>query len=208
VVLFWGYPILIHAHPGADRAAWTTAIATTVLAVAALGALASIWDARRTRHAQIIIDFARRWDDADVNESIRAYRALGDDGVLELVQKIYPVPRNLDAPGPEDRDLADYFKLIVWANVIETAGVLVSMKAINAKAIYKMWGASVASGWRSWKVPVEHMRLYEGHTGAFRHFEQLAAEIDKCTRKEKPITGREVPNESGAAAAAAPDTSD
>jgi hypothetical protein len=175
-----------------DWAAWITAVSTVVLAVFAVGAIYGIIDARRTRHAQIIVDFSRRWDEADVNESFKVYRELGKDGVLDLARKMYPIPKGTP-PTATSEEVDQFFRAAINANVIESAGVLRSSKAVSAKVLYKMWGGTITLGWEEWKPTAQHLRQFEGHTGAFRYFEELANKVEKYAKREKPVTTTEIP---------------
>jgi len=56
-------------HEGVDWATWLIAVGTLLLAGAAWCALLSLRDAKRNRHATLITDLTRRWDETVVAAS-------------------------------------------------------------------------------------------------------------------------------------------
>lgn len=184
VAFLWLYP--------KDWPAWITAVstgvlaaATSVLAAAAIVALQSLSaaregleDARRTRHAQLITDLSRRWDEPLAKESRNLNGELGTSGIMVAVDRIYDPPHRWFRSSTVTRaDLERFFKLCAWPNLIETIGVLVAEGAISPDVVFKMWGAGIVSAWEMWEEPITHMRTAEAKRGIYRQFETVADEM-------------------------------
>ena len=105
------------------------------------GRLRGLWDARRTRHGQLITEIQKQWTEPDILEAIRLQRIYKADRIAQLVDAMFG-PETEQAS--EDEETA-WATLAPWPNLIESVGVLCEVKAITPKVVYKMWGV------RSWK---------------------------------------------------------
>lgn len=176
-------------NQGIDWAAWisagATAVGVVIVAVTAWFALDSLRDARRTRHAQLITEISRRWDEPLIIESVKLHSEHATDGIMALNQRLYLPPEHLDDEAAERRkaDLDLYHKLCAWPNLIETIGVLQSEHAISPETIYKMWGAEIISAWQGWQQPCKQLRELESDPGVYYYFEAIAQEMLRLQEK-------------------------
>ena len=80
-------------HPG-GWPEWVTAIATGILALAAVAALAvaidSLGDARATRHGHMVTDLSARWDAPAMHRSMQLFTFTGSTRIVELFERLYP----------------------------------------------------------------------------------------------------------------------
>ncbi len=171
------------SDPDADWSSWVTAVATGVLALAALATLIVVYetaavarsgldDARKTRHAQLLTDLSRRWDEAQMIESRKLYSLHGPKWVLGMVEKLYIYdPDATPLPEPE---VDTWSKVMRWPSLLETIGVLHNDGAIGTEVAFNNWGAQIAEAWRLWRGPVNRMRELSGYEGTYRNFQQLA----------------------------------
>jgi hypothetical protein len=177
---------------GIDWPAWISAgaavLTLAVVAVTAIFALVGLWDARRTRHGQLVTEIMRDWSNPDTRRAHVLLASYPEDRITKLVDSLF-------APGAEaeatDSDLADWRQLSLLANLIESLGVLCSEKAITPDVVYKMWGGSILAAWPKWDEAVGKLREYE-HPDVFIHFEALGREIQRISaeRKQLHATGR------------------
>lgn len=159
-----------------DVALWVTAIATAVLAVGVFFALLGLWDARKTRDGQLVIDLARRWNEQDTVESKVAFSVEGPTKIIALMQRAYE-PEG-DQPASEV-DLAQFWVLTRWPNLIETIGVLHKHGTLSTRVVYRMWGAGILYAWTVWEEPVKELRRLDRSPDTFQYFEQVGAAMRK-----------------------------
>jgi hypothetical protein len=198
-----------HLHLGVDDwAAWITAGATVFIAIGtavlAGGVLVALWglgDARKTRYGQLITDLSSRWDSPNMIESIMGYSAHGPDGVVNLIERLYPPP---GGPAITRQDLSLYYILGRWPSLIEAIGVLHAQGAISSEVVYAMWGPGIVSAWSLWEEPVKRLRELEGYPGSFFYFEKLAGlmriEYEKEMKNVSEAGAPATPEEAGAEA--------
>jgi hypothetical protein len=168
-------------HEGTDWPAWITAGGTAIVAAFALVALASLRDARRTRHAAIVTDLSRRWDEPDATEARRRSGDYEPRALVELVERIYkPPPTATDKEKLED--VEELFRLGRWLNLLETVGVLYTERALSRKVIFKLWGGQIASHWERWREAILLMRRLERRPGIY--FQQVAERMRPMLAKE------------------------
>jgi len=168
----------------------STFATAAVLLGSALAGMSSLWDARRTRHAALVADLARRWSEPAAVESRLLFGEYGSENLAELIERVYGEKTS------SRTDLDAFWKLSTFPTLIEQIGVLHAERAISSRVVYRMWGAAIAADWESWRDHVRRLRELEGRTGVYTSFEALAREM----RKE--IATRERVTSSGAARAA------
>jgi hypothetical protein len=150
----------------------------------ARSALRALEDSRRTRHAQLVTDLSRRWDEADTVESMMAYSAHGPSGISDLARRLYGASKN-DPPAKE-KDLRLFNTLTRWPTLIETIGVLNSEGTISSDVVYKMWGPGIVAAWKAWSGPADTLRHLDGYPAStFPYFQQLAETLEKRAEAEK-----------------------
>jgi hypothetical protein len=186
VVLFFAifFPLAFGlSDRDADWALWVTAVATGILALAALGtliivfetakiALSSVDDARKTRHGQLVVDLAKRWDERAVVESQALFGEWENSGLSDLVQVLF----NQDVRSPTEEELSDWYTLTLVPDLIETIGVLWSEDAITDAVIYKMWGPLIVSHWHGWQPAIDELRQYDAEfaEASYTYFQKVA----------------------------------
>jgi hypothetical protein len=184
--LLLGSPL---GQQGIDWTAWITAVATSLLAGGVLVAIVGLWDARKTRHGQLVTDLSRRWDEPLTAESMILYSIHGHAGIVDLLERLYAddpeISQLYSKLGIYQKDLELYYELQRWPSLIEAIGVLRNQRAISTEVVFKMWGPAIASAWVAWRDPVEKLRqLRYGDPSAFRYFEALAALMTAEAAKE------------------------
>jgi hypothetical protein len=118
----------------ADTAANVTAGATVGLAVFALLALASLSDARKTRHGHIVADLARRWDDPQVLDSVKQGREFDSVRKIELIQRLFGDHEHRETnPAVWLKLYEVWLTLCIYPNVIDTIGVFIDRDIISGK---------------------------------------------------------------------------
>ena len=175
---------IVNGAPGWEST--VTAISTGVLALFGVVALCSLWDAQRTRHAQILLDMSRRWDEQACANSLMMTGRHGANGVLKVIQTIFDRSDTPDAGQLEElrKSVADMETLSIWANLVETIGVLCSQKALSEEAVFKQWAASIVWGWKIWEPATLYARDKEGREGFHANFQKLAEAMDKRLKAE------------------------
>src|SRR6266511_2622383 len=93
-------------HPK-DWPGWLTAVGTCVIAGFAIVALFSFRDARRTRHAELLSDLSRRWDEPLAADSREVAGEYDSRALVGLLTRIYEPPSWLSED--ERRSDADTF---------------------------------------------------------------------------------------------------
>jgi hypothetical protein len=169
--------------------ALSTFATAVVLLGTALAGMSSLWDARRTRHATLMADLARRWSEPSELESRILFGEYGRENLSELIERIYGERR------PSSEDFDAFWKLSAFPMLIEQIGVLRAERAISARVVYRMWGAQIVAAWVVWRDPIARMRELEGRTGLYAAFENLAREM------QQQISAREGVTSAGAARA-------
>jgi hypothetical protein len=182
---------------GIDWAAWITAgsaVATMVIVgITAWYAKGSLNDAKRTRHAQLVTDLSRRWDEPVVIESSSLSAKHGSTGIVELIDNLYgPQP---ERPGWRYRrrrgqKLSLYSRIFLWPNLLETLGCLHAEKAISTDVVYSMWGAEIVAAWETFRRPIARLREHEQDRGIYRHLEKLSDVMKPLHDNEKQGSAR------------------
>jgi hypothetical protein len=170
---------------GIDWPAWVAAGATVLTLVvlaataryayrSARAGLGSLEDARRSRHAQLILALDQQWGSPSIIASMKLYGKYTDRGLGDLVERMFgPNQRQ-----PTDKELSDYESLAAAANLVETIGVLCEEGAITHEVIYKVWGGSIVYVWRAWQDAVANLRRYLDEADAFVHFERTGRAME------------------------------
>lgn len=186
--------VVVHVHNSHDWAAWMGAIAGVVVATASVVTAAvvirtarlareTLDDARRTRHAQLIVQISQRWDDPEIIRSSRLAAEHSASGIVELVNRLYaPKPRfetRRSYRRTRARDLERYFEVFLWPNLLETLGcLLMQEEAINMDSVYHLWGAEIIGTWEDiYKEPIYRLRRLQKDEGIYSYFEKLAGAL-------------------------------
>jgi hypothetical protein len=174
-------PVLYAQLVAVDWATKTTAISSIVLAGAALFALESLSDAKKTRHGQIVADLSRRWDDRVVLESVELFRVWAAGGAIKLIDtlwgKDFKEPTSEKEREKYTKDLATWYQLSIYPNLIETIGVFVERDVITDEVVYMMWGPPIDAAWKEWRQPVKHLRQVTDDDSVWQWFEDIGLKM-------------------------------
>ena len=132
---------------GPDWAAQLTALATLasapILGVTAIflrraarAAVEQLDDARNTRHAQLIVNLSRHWN--EVKRAAQLFSAYPERKLLELVLQLY-------GGRPTDYPVDDFITLIEPPALIETIGVLEQEGGLALNLVDDLWGSTIVS---------------------------------------------------------------
>lgn len=148
-------------------------------------ALQGLDDARRTRHAALITDLSRRWDEPLIADSRKLFGQLSREDLVGVVERVYrPISEGRSwwhsfleavfvAEDTAARQLADFQTLTAWPNLIETIGVLEADGAISQDVIHQMWGGGIIGAWDGWRDAIRAMRTHSGRPTTYQNFERL-----------------------------------
>lgn len=177
-----------------DWPAWISAgaavAALVLVAITAWFALAGLRDARRTRHAQLVIQLSSRWDDPEIIRSASVAAEYTPAGILALFERLYaPKPKRAGwrCRRRRERDLAVYFNVFLYANLLESIGLLLEEEAISPNVIYRLWGAEIVGAWQdTFEEPVGFLRQAQQDPGIYHAFEQLAVTMALLHERSGP----------------------
>jgi hypothetical protein len=155
-----------------------TGVGTLVLAGGVILAVFGLWDAKKTRHGNLLTDLSRRWDDPLTMESLMLFSEHGPQGVTELAERTYK------GASVDKGDLELFYDLNRWPNLIETIGVLWDEGVLDIRVIYKMWGPQILAGWLVWEEPVKKLRELDTYPITYRFFQRLAEALERELAKD------------------------
>jgi hypothetical protein len=166
-------------------AAWLTALGTLGLAAGVAFAWFALRDARQTRHAQLLADFSKRWDDSEILRAVNLARDYGPQGLVALTNKLF----GTEAPIPPDPDnVADWDDALKWPNLLETIGVMVKEGALPKTMVFGMWGGPIVNAWRNhWEDATFAHRRQKNDADIFIYFEWLAGEMERERARGRAI---------------------
>lgn len=130
----------------------------------AQNALLTLEDARKTRHAELVTDLSRRWDEPLIEDSRKLFGRVTSEELVEIVNEFYDTGENDHV----------YYKLIAWPNLIETIGVLESDGAISPEVIHQMWGGGIIVAWAGWCDAIQTLRDRAERPTTYLNFGRLA----------------------------------
>jgi hypothetical protein len=165
------------AAGGAIVGAGAAVVAAVVIVKTARYARESLDDAKKTRHAQLVTDLSRRWDDPEIIESSSLGAQHASAGILEVINRLYsPPPKRAGWRYRRSRqkDLDLYFRLFLWPNLLESIGCLLAEGAISETVVSRLWGAEIVGGWETFEAPVNRLRELQRDLGIYDYFENLA----------------------------------
>jgi hypothetical protein len=137
-----------------DQPVWWLVGATFTVAAVGFGAILSVWVARKTRHAELLVDLSRRWNDPLTIESWTLFKSRGTAATIKLVERLY-------GEGVTKRsaeDLRDWQNMSVYADLIEVIAVFVKRRMISRRLIYDMWGGNIFQAWLDYEAPTLRLR--------------------------------------------------
>jgi hypothetical protein len=172
-------------------AAWTTALATLLLAAGVFVAWFSLRDDKKTRHAQLITELSRRMNGQAVTEARRLANDYGRDNLGELAARLF----GPNAPHPPDpQNVADWDKLDQFSNLLEMIGVLVRDGALPPHMVFQMWGIVIISAGAQWEAATAVLTDHVDPT-IYRYFVWLVAAMKREQAKDRDAILRRHPKE-------------
>jgi hypothetical protein len=150
-----------------------TAIATSVLAIGAVGALGAavfaaqqVGEARRTREAQIAAEFFRRWNE---DALVEARRIVGRYKSPEELREAFAGYVAADAP--------ETYVLYRELDYFEQLAALESRGALDLELIKLLLGPTLIERWEMWRPAI-----HQTHgPGVYPMFEGLVAKLRRAT---------------------------
>jgi hypothetical protein len=170
-----------------DWAAWVTAFATFVTMGVLLASLliagSQLEDARRTRHAQLVLEINAQWRDATIEAMPLLPKYSDGKALVTLVEKLHKKPSSpLSAQDMAERTqaLADWLTLIAMVDAIEMIGVLVKQRALSWEIVYDMWATGIHDTWHAWNQgAVNTLRDLTGDRDTLSGFETVGREMER-----------------------------
>lgn len=197
------FPVKL-VEEGIDWPAWISAVAaaaTLVIVVAtAIFAVVGLLDARRTRHAQLVLSLNDQWKSPAILASREMYWTYSSPtAIVKLVEKVH----GPDEPRATEQEQEDYEALSATPNLIELIAVLRSDKAITTDLVYRMWGGDILSIWFYWENAVPTLQRLTREPDLLRGFVVLCSDIQKMfterARERLASTAEDAESRAGAA---------
>jgi Domain of unknown function (DUF4760) len=161
---------LIVTSSGPDWAAKLTAFGTFAIAGGLIFTGIQIKETRRDRHIQVLSDFGRRWDEADLREARQLRTKYGSSkDVAALVEPWL----NREEAG------ADLAQLLVIPNYFEDLALMVECGKLRPQLVAKAMRSVTLDEWDFWEPAITRIRVKDD--SAYTEFEALA----KLMREQK-----------------------
>jgi hypothetical protein len=104
----------------------------------------------------------------------------GDSGAsvanARLLNNIPPAGSPRGTAEDYERDMADWYDLSIYPNVIDAIGVLVTEDALSVEVVDELWGSNIVDAWTRWERPVDLLRELVGdkEKRVWKQFETIA----------------------------------
>jgi hypothetical protein len=158
----------LSSHPGFGTWANIATVVTAVAAVLGLGGIVLAWSAAtRSRHAALMADISRRWDEQPLEESRRM--------AAEFVDEPWLLRFYLQAQIALVSD--KQFVLQRIPNFFEDLAVQRRARAISFRIVMDTFGWGLVATWDQWEPAVLFLRERENDPTIFEHFEDLAEQL-------------------------------
>lgn len=165
--------------------AWATLAAAVIVAATAAFAAWQLRDARRTRHAQLLIELSRRWDEPGFVDAQRLFGRQTKGDLVDLITTIYQ-------KGGQEPDLKLFTTIEAIPNFWETLAILHSERAVSLAVADKMWGTAIRRSWAAWRPAIMHLRAVTRTPSTYEYFEELASAVGRH-RRGKELRKRALP---------------
>jgi len=148
-----------------ETAANIAQVVTAGAAVIALLGIVAVWlTATRARHAQLMADISRRWDEPlFVAGRKAAAKFIDEPWILGLYVAVH-----------RDQQSDTWFELQRIPNFFEDLAVQRLAHAISFRIVREAFGWGLVTTWEQWKPAVWLLRLREKDATVYEHFEALA----------------------------------
>lgn len=152
----------------------TLAIATAVLAGAAIRALMQLDEVKRDRHVEVFSEMGLRWSSSEMTEALQLEYRYDPDSLLNLfeVAGFDFHPRNALERRRQLRAQQEKVILLRVPNYFEEAATIAEVGGLDAALIDDYFGGIAKDEWELWRPTVE--KLQESDREAFIKFQRMA----------------------------------
>jgi hypothetical protein len=150
---------------------WAPVVTVAILLIALLIAARQLYQTVRTRHASMLEDLSRRWDEPLLVEA-RELAAKHGDQLREWIE-YYWTP----TVSPE------LFVLLRIPNFLEDLAVLEDRGAISFRIVKESFGGAIVFTWNSLEPANPILSKEEGYDPVYSNFERLAKRMRKALKK-------------------------
>jgi hypothetical protein len=177
VLVIFGFGVLA-TYWAAWVAAMAAVITMIIVGIAAWFALQGLDDARKTRHAQLILSLNQQWASQGLADAFELFWKYSSSGtVTELIDNVHG-PEEPTGTEEEKRQFQqDYQTLSAAPNLVETIGVLREDGALTTDVIYRMWAGEIASIYSYWEDALPKLRSHLDEPDLLSHFRALSLDI-------------------------------
>jgi hypothetical protein len=161
-------------------------LATTVLALIALGALIMAWYQLRglsmQTRANILLSLDERWESGEVlklREELNTFIVQVQNAATPQQTAVDLFPASLKAL--HGRDAASYRKLIRLCGFFETLGYAAKAKYIRVTDLHNLLGSSIGEDGKLFRQHI--LELQEVRPRLLEHFLWLVDQVEKCDRQ-------------------------
>jgi hypothetical protein len=154
------------------------AIATAVLAGAAIRALIQLDEVKRDRHVEVFSQMGLRWSSTEMTDALQLEYHHDPDSLLALFEMaaLDFRPRNALQRRRQLRAQREKVVLLRVPNYFEEAATIAEVGGLNSALIDDYFGGIAKDEWELWRPTIK--RLQENDPEAFVQFERLAAQSD------------------------------
>jgi hypothetical protein len=135
----------------------STAVTLLVVVVAAFVAARQLKDAAQTRHAQVMLELSRRWDESPLLESRKTWSQKTPDEIQGVM--LDAMERSKSGFNSDESYelglLASYFETMGALHAKTKRGLLRKTSAIPMDLIESLWGLIIVDAWNKWLPTVE-----------------------------------------------------
>jgi hypothetical protein len=169
----WNWHLVIHG----EVAGWLTAFATLFLAGAACYALKQLSEAKHDRHVQVFSDMGRRWESAEMMETLQLEAAHTPESLLGLFELAaqkrsdYPTQEAKRQNARKDRNV-----LLRVPNYFEEAAAIQKVGSLRIDLMDDYFGGVAKDEWYLWGPTIKKMQ--ESDETSFIEFRRMAERAD------------------------------
>jgi hypothetical protein len=170
----WNWHLAIHG----EVAGWLTALGTLFLAGAACYALKQLSEAKSDRHVQVFGDMGRRWESAEMMETLQMEADHTRESLLELFEWAAKEP--LAGPTEEAKRVSarkDRNVLLRVPNYFEEAAAIQKVGSLRLDLMDDYFGGVAKDEWdKLWGPTIK--KLQESDPTSFVDFRRMAERAD------------------------------
>jgi hypothetical protein len=169
----WNWHLVIHG----EVAGWLTAFGTLFLAGAACYALKQLSEAKNDRHVQVFSDMGRRWESAEMMETLKLEAGHTPASLLQLFE--LAAHKRFDDPAQEATRIAarkDRSVLLRIPNYFEEAAAIQKVGSLRVDLMDDYFGGVAKDSWYLWEPTIK--KLQESDETAFIEFRRMAERAD------------------------------